>query len=124
MRKPLGKVKSESSKKRLRRKLSIRKKISGSAECPRISVTKSDLNFYVQAIDDVVGNTLCGISTYGKTGFDAKPNKEGAKKIGEEIGKRLIAKKIQKAVFDRNGHKFSLVMKSLADGIRSTGIQV
>lgn len=124
MRKPNGKLKSESGRKRLRRKLSIRKKVSGVASVPRVCVTKSSKNLFVQVIDDEESKTLFSVQTFGKNAVDAKANVEGAKLVGAKVAEGLKSKDISKAVFDRAGYKYHGVVAALADSIRENGIQV
>lgn len=124
MRKPNGKLKSESQRKRLRRKLSIRKTINGSAERPRVCVTKSSKNLFVQVVDDEESKTLFSVQTFGKNGVEAKANKDGAKLVGAKIAEGLKSKNISKAVFDRSGYKYHGVIAALADSIRENGVQV
>ncbi len=110
-------------KARKKRKASIRKKISGTPECPRMSVFRSNKNMYVQVIDDVNGNTLASVSTLEKEFLGMRNNKENAGKIGEAIGNRLKEKNIDTVVFDRNGYLYHGIVKSIADGARKTGIK-
>ena len=124
MRKPNGKLKSESGRKRLRRKLSIRKTIIGDAERPRVCVTKSAKNLFVQVINDEENKTLFSVQTFGKNGVEGKANKDGAKAVGAKVAEQLKGKNISKAVFDRSGYKYHGVIASLADSIRENGIQV
>ena len=124
MRKPNGKLKSESGRKRLRRKLSIRKTIVGVAERPRVCVTKSAKNLFVQVINDEENKTLFSVQTFGKNGVEGKANKDGAKAVGAKVAEQLKGKNISKAVFDRSGYKYHGVIASLADSIRENGIQV
>jgi len=83
----------EKNRKRLRRKTHIRKRISGTAERPRMTVTRSNRALSVQVIDDQKGNTLASISTLEKDLRNIKATVEGAGKLGELIGKRLEEKK-------------------------------
>src|SRR5215831_2573275 len=92
-----------------RRKLRIRRKISGTPERPRLSVFRSLKHIYAQVVDDVAGKTLAHVSTLAK---DVKPaaseaNKtDAAKKVGQAIAAQLKAKGIKKVVFDRNGYLY------------------
>lgn len=113
----------EKAQRREKRKLRIRSVIKGTAERPRLSVYSSNQHFYCQAIDDLTGRTLVSISDLEKTLKDTKINVEGVKALGAEFGKRLKEKKIQTAVFDRNGFRYHGVIKSFADAIREAGIQ-
>jgi large subunit ribosomal protein L18 len=124
MRKNPAKIKNESKAKEYRRKLSIRKKVAGTAEKPRLAVTKSNKHLRVQAIDDVKSATLFSVQTFGKTKVASSGNAEGAKKIGAEIASTLKKKNLTKAVFDRSGKQYTGVIKALADSIRENGIQI
>lgn len=124
MRKPNGKVKNASAERRLRRKLSIRKQIVGSTERPRVCITKSNKNIFVQVIDDSVSKTLFSVQTFGKSAVDAKANKDGAKVVGAKVAEQLKGKNIERVVFDRSGYKYHGVVAALADSIRENGIQV
>jgi large subunit ribosomal protein L18 len=112
----------EMEKRRNRRKKSIRGKISGTTERPRLTVYKSNLYIYAQAIDDQKGITVVSASNKEKELTGIKSTIEGAGKIGEIIGKRLKEKNIQKIVFDRNGYIFHGKIKALADSIRKEGV--
>lgn len=114
---------NEKLRKRLKRKIHIRKTISGTAECPRMTVTRSNCNLSVQVIDDVKGITLASASTLEKDLRNLKPNTKGGKAIGEVIGKRLLEKNITSVVFDRNGYLYHGVVKSIADGAREAGVK-
>ena len=109
--------------KRLHRKVHIRKSIYGTAERPRMTITRSNKNLAVQVIDDDEGKTLASISTLEKEFAAIKPTTEGAAKLGEAFGARLKDKKISKVVFDRNGYLYHGVVKALADGARKAGIE-
>lgn len=114
---------NDKNRKRLHRKIHIRKSIYGTAERPRMTVTRSNKNLSVQVIDDDAGNTLVSISTLEKEFANVKPNTEGAAKLGEALGARLKDKKITKVVFDRNGYLYHGVVQALADGTRKAGIE-
>ena len=88
-----------------------------------MTVTRSNKNLSVQVINDDEGTTLASISTLEKEFEALKPNIDGAKKLGEAFGARLKDKKITKVVFDRNGYLYHGVVKALADGTRSAGIE-
>jgi large subunit ribosomal protein L18 len=113
----------EKTQRRAKRKLRIRSVVSGTAVRPRLSVFRSNKHFYCQAIDDLTGNTLVSVSDMEKALAGTKLTEEGVKKLGTELGKRLKAKNIATAVFDRNGFRYHGVIKSFADAIRETGIQ-
>ena len=113
---------NDKDRKRLKRKIHIRKHLRGTAERPRMTVTRSNTNLYMQVIDDDAGVTLASISTLEKEFVALKPNVKGAEQLGEAMGKRLAEKKITTVVFDRNGYLYHGVVKALADGARKAGI--
>lgn len=108
---------------RERRKRRIRKKISGTAERPRMSVHRSLKHIGVQLIDDVSGVTLVAASTCEK-GFRGKKNGncESAKAVGALIAERAKTKGIARVVFDRNGCLYHGRVKALADAARQKGL--
>jgi len=110
-------------KRRARRKKTIRKSIIGTAKKPRISVFKSNKYIYVQAINDDKGVTIASASTIAYKNKDKKINITNATKVGEDLGKKLKEKKINEAVFDRNGFVYIGRVKALADGARKEGIK-
>jgi large subunit ribosomal protein L18 len=113
----------EKRRKRGRRKIHIRKRISGSESKPRLSVFKSNKHIYVQAIDDVAGNTIASASNVEAEFKSLTNSVENAEKIGQAIGERLMAKKIDTVVFDRNGFVYHGIVKSVADGARKAGLK-
>ncbi|MCW1360797.1 50S ribosomal protein L18 [Campylobacter sp. US33a] len=106
---------------RIKRKKRIRAKISGCETLPRISVFKSNRTLYIQAIDDIKAVTL--VAADGRK-LGIKANKEGAKKIAAEFAKSLKAKKIEQAIFDRNGYVYHGVIAALAESLRENGIKL
>ena len=114
---------NDKDRKRLKRKIHIRKRLHGTAERPRMTVTRSNCNLYMQIIDDDAGKTLASISTLEKEFASLKPNTDGAAKLGEEFGKRILDKNIKTVVFDRNGYLYHGVVKALADGARKAGLE-
>jgi large subunit ribosomal protein L18 len=108
-----------------RRQRRVRGKISGTAERPRIRVTRTNANIYAQVIDDVAGKTLCSASSLDSSIREAGNggNKEGAKAVGELLGKRALEAGITEAVFDRGGHLYHGRVAALADGARSAGLK-
>jgi large subunit ribosomal protein L18 len=113
----------EKDRKRLKRKIHIRKNLSGTAERPRLSVTRSNKALYMQVIDDTKGHTLAAASTLEKELRSIKANVEGAGQLGEIMGKRLLEKNIKTVVFDRNGYLYHGLVKAMADGARKAGVQ-
>ncbi len=114
---------NDKDRKRLHRKVHIRKSVYGTADRPRMTITRSNKNISVQVINDDEGKTLASISTMEKEYADVKPNTEGASKLGEALGARLKDKNISKIVFDRNGYLYHGVVKAFADGARKAGIE-
>jgi large subunit ribosomal protein L18 len=106
-----------------KKKVRIRKKISGTATKPRLSVFKSSQHLYIQAIDDVQGVTLASASTVEK-GADSVARKDSAKLVGESIATRLEEKGIKQGVFDRNGFPFHGLIKIIADSAREKGLKI
>lgn len=109
------------SKLRLRRKRRIRKKISGTAESPRMSVFRSARHVYVQVIDDVTGQTLVSASSFEK-GKKQNANCDACKEIGLRVAQRCKEKKIAKVCFDKNGSRYHGRVKAIADGAREGGL--
>lgn len=107
---------------RLKKKIRVRKSVSGSEERPRLSIYRSTKHFYAQVIDDVSGKTLASASTLEK-GLDGKSGKEAAALIGSEVAKRALGKKIQTVVFDRNGYLYHGCVKVMADAAREAGLK-
>ncbi|MDR3140090.1 MAG: 50S ribosomal protein L18 [Treponema sp.] len=112
----------EKDRKRLKRKTHIRKRISGTAERPRMTVTRSNRALSIQIIDDTKGHTLASASTLEKELRTIKATVEGAGQLGEILGKRLLEQNIKTIVFDRNGYLYHGVVKAMADGARKAGI--
>jgi len=114
----------DTTRKRLKRRASIRKKIHGTPERPRLTVYKSNRYTYVQAVDDLAGKTVAAASNLEKEHRDI-PNKTAAlEKLGQLIAERLKAKNISAVVFDRNGYRYHGKVKAVADGARKAGITV
>jgi large subunit ribosomal protein L18 len=113
----------EKDRKRLKRKIHIRKTVSGTGERPRMTVTRSNRRLSVQVVDDTKGCTLASASTLEKELRNIKTTVAGAMQLGEIFGKRLLEKEIKCLVFDRNGYLYHGIVKALADGTRKAGIQ-
>ncbi|MCX7040785.1 MAG: 50S ribosomal protein L18 [Spirochaetes bacterium] len=114
----------DTARKRLKRKASIRKKLSGTAERPRLTVYKSNRRTYVQAVDDVAGATLASASNLEKEARASANKVADMESLGLRVAERLKARKITAAVFDRNGYKYHGKVKAIADGARKAGIQL
>jgi large subunit ribosomal protein L18 len=111
---------------RERRKLRIRKKVSGSTARPRLTVFRSAKHIYAQVIDDVTGQTLAHASTLSKDIRDSlgDDNKvDAAKKVGALLAKICKSKKIDRVVFDRNGYLYHGRVSALAQGAREAGLE-
>jgi large subunit ribosomal protein L18 len=111
---------------RERRKLRIRRKISGTQERPRLSVFRSLKHIYAQVVDDVAGKTLAHCSTLAKDikgPADESNKSDAAKLVGKTIATQLKAAGITKVVFDRNGYLYHGRIKALAEGAREGGLE-
>ena len=115
--------KKDSNKARLHRHLRVRGKISGTAERPRLNVFRSNCHIYAQLIDDVQGVTLVAASSVEKDFGANGGNKEGAKKVGQLIAERAVAKGITEVVFDRGGYVYHGRVQELAEGAREGGLK-
>lgn len=106
---------------RLKIKRSVRSKITGTPERPRLTVFRSNKQIYAQVIDDTTGKTLAAASSLR---LDEKaPKKEIAAKVGELIAKNAQEAGIQAVVFDRNGYLYHGRIKELADAARNGGLK-
>ena len=107
--------------KRMRRKGRVRAKASGTADCPRLSVFRSNRGIYAQVINDETGRTIASVS--------AKEIKTVGKKVavslalGKLIAEKAIAKGVKRVVFDRSGYKYHGRVKALAEGAREGGLK-
>src|SRR5271169_4367575 len=111
---------------RERRKLRIRQKLNGTSDKPRLSVFRSEKHIYDQVVDDVAGSTVAHASTLSRDvrGAISEASKlDAAKKVGQAIAKMLLAKGIQKVVFDRNGYLYHGRVRALADAAREAGLK-
>lgn len=115
--------KIDRAKARNKRHQRVRNKISGTPECPRLSVFRSSKHIYAQIIDDVNGVTLAAASSLDKDYEGNGGNIEGAKKVGEAIAKAALDKKIENVVFDRGGYLYHGRVKELAEGAREGGLK-
>jgi large subunit ribosomal protein L18 len=114
---------------RLKRKQSIRKRLSGSVERPRLSVYRSTQHIYVQVIDDsdaAKSNTLVASSTLDPSlveSLKGLKKRDQAKQVGKKIAELCLAKGIDKVVFDRNGFIYHGRVSALAEGAREGGLK-
>ena len=120
----IGKI--DKNKIRKRKHVRVRKKISGTADCPRLCVYRSNSHIYAQIIDDEAGVTLVSASSLDK---DIKgelsngSNIQAASAVGKLVAERAAAKEIKDVVFDRGGYLYHGRVKELAEGAREAGLQ-
>lgn len=109
-----------------RRQRRVRGKIHGTAECPRLRVTRSNAHIYAQVIDDDLGKTLASASSLSSE-FKKEDSKgatvEGAELVGKLIGAAAKQANITTVVFDRGGHLYHGRVKALAEGAREAGLK-
>ena len=117
----IGKIDRKAT--RQRRHARVRTKISGTPECPRLCVYRSNKNLFVQVIDDVNQTTLVSASTLDKEVKTKHANKEAAKEVGALVAKRALEKNIKNVVYDRGGYIYHGVVKELAEAAREAGLE-
>ena len=120
------KIGNPKQRKRARRKRSIRLRLAGTAERPRLSVFRSARHVYAQAVDDVSGRIVASASDLEagiKAEIAGKKKKEVARIVGKTVGAKLLALKVEAVVFDRNGYIFHGRVKEVADGAREAGLK-
>ena len=115
-------TKPDKNKVRQTRHARVRRKISGTAECPRLNVFRSNKNIYAQLIDDVAGVTLASASTLDKE-VSKGTKTEQAIVVGKLVAERAVAKGISEVVFDRGGYLYHGRVKALADSARENGLK-
>lgn len=111
---------------RIRRHLRVRKKLSGTAECPRLDVYRSLDNIYAQVIDDEQGLTLVSASNIDKklrAGMDGKTKSEQAALVGKAVAERALEAGVTTVVFDRGGFQYVGRVKALAEAAREAGLK-
>ncbi len=120
-------IRKNTEERRQKKKVRIRKKVFGTAECPRFTVYRSLNHIYAQIIDDSTGKTLVSTSTLAKdlreTLKNLKSSKEVCKQIGVATAKKALEKQIKVVVFDRNGFLYHGRVKAIADGAREGGLK-
>jgi large subunit ribosomal protein L18 len=120
------KITNRKERSRWRRKHSIRKRINGTAERPRLSVFRSNAHIYVQAIDDDSNKVLAAASDLEASvsgSLEGKKKGEISRLVGQVIGKKLKEKNVTKVVFDRNGFVYHGRIKQVAEGAREAGLE-
>ncbi|VEN74788.1 50S ribosomal subunit protein L18 [Candidatus Desulfarcum epimagneticum] len=111
---------------RLKRKKRIRKKVSGTAQRPRLTVFRSARHIYAQVIDDTQGRTLVSVSTLEKdlkAQVESKGKIDSAVMAGKMIGERALSQGIERVVFDRNGFRYHGRVKAISDSAREAGLK-
>jgi len=110
----------------LRRRRHVRNKIRGSAERPRLTVSKSLRNMYAQLIDDQKGETLAYVASHvlAADGKSDKSKTDVAKEVGQNLARLALEKGIKCAVFDRNQYVYHGRIKAVAEGAREGGLQI
>jgi large subunit ribosomal protein L18 len=111
------------NRQRLRRKFRVRKRLTGTPERPRLSVTRSHKNISVQVIDDEAGKTLASASTLEKAISAYGGNKDAAALIGKAIAERAVAAGVKQVCFDRGPYKYHGRVAALADAAREAGLE-
>ena len=115
-------VKESKNDVRKRRHTRVRNKISGTAECPRLNVFRSNTQIFAQIIDDVKGITLASSSSV-ELKIKNGGNAEGAALVGKDIAEKALKLKIKNVVFDRGGYLYNGRVKALAEAARETGLE-
>ena len=110
-------------KARKRRVMQVRKKVRGTKETPRLSVSKTNHHIYAQLIDDEAGMTLVGFGTQSKGANIKRKSKEAAQMVGRQIAELAKERNIQAVVFDRGRFRFHGLIAELAMGAREVGLQ-
>lgn len=109
---------------RTRRRIGIRKRVSGTGETPRLSIYRSLRHVYVQVVNDLDGTTICAASTMDKEfSGESTGNVEAAKAVGKLIAERAKSKGVEKVVFDRGGFRYHGRVQALADAAREGGLK-
>ena len=108
---------------RKKRHTRVRKNISGTKECPRLNVFRSNNQIFVQVIDDVTGTTLVSSSSV-ELKIKNGGNVEGAKAVGKDIAEKCKKAKIKKVVFDRRGYLYHGRVAALAEAARENGLEI
>jgi large subunit ribosomal protein L18 len=108
---------------RQRRKASIRKKVNGTSERPRLSVFRSSKHIYAQVIDDLKGTTLASASSMEKEMREKTgANIDAAKAVGKLLAERAVKNGVKEVVFDRGSYLYHGRIKALADAARESGL--
>ena len=114
--------KTKKNEERIRRHKRVRRVVSGTPDCPRLNVFRSNTNIYAQVIDDTNGNTLCTVSSLDLK-LENGGNIEAAKKVGAAIAEKCKAAGIESVRFDRGGYVYHGRVQALADAAREAGLK-
>lgn len=114
-------TKPDKNKVRKKRHYRVRSKVSGTAECPRLNVFRSNKNIYAQVIDDVAGVTLASASSLEKEVTDGNKT-DIASSVGALVAKRATEKGVKEVKFDRGGYLYHGRVAALADAARENGL--
>ena len=116
--------KKSRSEVRVNKHRKLRNRLSGTAECPRLAVFRSNNHMYAQIIDDEAGKTLCSASTLDKDlQLEKTYNVDAAKALGSDIAKKALEKGIKTVVFDRAGYIYKGRVQALAEAARDAGLE-
>ncbi len=107
---------------RTRRRIRIRKRVTGTADRPRMTVFRSNKHIYAQLVDDVSGTTLAASSTHKVTVEGVKSNRNAAASVGTAMAEAAKKAGVKTVIFDRNGYKYHGRVKALADAAREGGL--
>jgi large subunit ribosomal protein L18 len=112
---------------RKRRHLHVRKKVAGTAECPRLVLFRSARHIYGQLVDDARGSTLIGVASHAQDVLADRKDEKGKIGLSKVAGKHLAGKAIhagiRRIVFDRGGYKYHGRVKAFAEGAREGGLE-
>jgi large subunit ribosomal protein L18 len=107
---------------REKRRRRVRRKISGTAERPRLSVYRSNVHIYAQLVDDERGHTIAAADS--REVGEAEDRKEAARKVGELVARKAADAGVEEVVFDRGGNKYHGRIAALAEGAREGGLKL
>ena len=110
---------------RARRHRRLRRRVSGTAQIPRLSVCRTGKHIYAQVIDDEKAQTVCSASSLDPAfrEGDMHPDMGGAAVLGKTLAERALAADVKRVVFDRGGFRFHGKVKALADAAREAGLE-
>lgn len=111
---------------RRRRHHRIRRKLSGTAEVPRLAVYRSHLHIYAQLVDDLSGRSICGTSTLDpaiREGLVGKKKSEKSRLVGKRMAEIALGRGIECVAFDRGGYLYHGRIRALAEGAREGGLK-